>query len=202
MTYTLEEVCASYVAELSTAHVAKWLGEQGWSEFAQSLASYYTLKGFLTEKQEAAGRSMMIKCTTRDAYKAEAKAKAGKNTAPVGMHKHADGTVVKVYTTQAGNLVGKVLVDRFGIDGILYEFEYRGKRALNGLSTETLLPMEEARKFGRLTSQCVNCLKQLKDERSIAAGYGATCADNHGWWYPTMSEAMKIIAAEGLAALV
>lgn len=195
-----QELAEKYVAELTTAQVADWLGQQGWSEFAQSLAAYHIRKGYLTEKQEAAGRSMMIKCTVREFKKAADRKAAGE--VPTGMHKRADGTVVKVYTTQAGNLVGKVLVDRLGIGGVEYEFEYRGKRALNGLSGETLMSIEDARKFGRLTSQCVNCLKQLKDERSIAAGYGATCADNHGWWYPTMAQAMEIIAAEGLAALV
>lgn len=197
--HTYQELAANYVAALTTAQVADWLGQQGWSEFAQSLAAYHIQKGYLTEKQEAAGRSMMVKCTVREFKKAADRKATGE--VPTGMHKRADGTVVKVYTTQAGNLVGKVLVEHVGFDGTTYEFDYRGKAALKGLSAETLMPMDEARKFGRLTSQCVNCLKQLKDERSLAAGYGATCADNHGWWYPNMAQAMEIIAAEGLAAL-
>lgn len=48
------------------------------------------------------------------------------------------------------------------------------------LRPEMRLSAEDAQKFGALYGRCVFCTQQLNDERSIAAGYGEICADNHG----------------------
>jgi hypothetical protein len=174
-----------------------WLGQQIWSEFALSLHSFYHERGFLSAKQQAAAESMRAKVIARQKL-----ATKPDETVPLeipkGVHRNADGEIVKVYATQAGHLATKLLTERVALEGSEWEFVYTGKTKLAGLSPDTLLPMDEARKFGRLTSSCVNCLRPLSDERSLAAGYGPKCARNHGWWYPNLAEATEIIAREGL----
>lgn len=181
-----------------------WLADQTWSSFAQDLVRYYNSRGYLTEKQELAARSMRTKTLATQAARRVAKlaAKAESPEPPIGVHRREDGEIVKVYRTQAKNLAAKILTDTIDAYGTHWSFEYAGKRGLKGLSDETLLPFEDARKFGRLTSSCVNCLRPLSDERSVAAGYGAWCANNHGWPYPTMDEALEMIASEGLKFVI
>jgi hypothetical protein len=48
------------------------------------------------------------------------------------------------------------------------------------LRKEDMLTGEEAAKFGQLYGICVYCWSELTDERSIAVGYGPTCAENRG----------------------
>jgi len=126
---------------------------------------------------------------------------------PAGMHKNAAGQYVKVYTTRNGYTVAKVLVERMSEveseTGPLtkWEFDYRGRGGLKGLDETTKLTWEEAKAFGKTYGICVNCAAHLTDERSIYAGYGPVCADNHGWPYPSMAEAMEGLDG-GVAALV
>lgn len=56
------------------------------------------------------------------------------------------------------------------------EFVYEAG-AVRKLSEDTLLPLEEAQKFGRLYGVCCACGRVLTDENSIAAGIGPICAD-------------------------
>jgi hypothetical protein len=187
--------------KISVEELASWLAGQTWSDFAVSLAKFYSERGFLSMKQELSARSMYTKCYIRNAKKSAAKegpAAPAIAPAPIGMHRRpSDAAVIKVYRTQAGHLAAKELVqtDMLGLE---WEFQYRGKAGLKELTETTLMEMDEARKFGRITSRCINCLAKLSDERSLAAGYGPKCAQNHGWWYPKMAEAMEIIAREGL----
>jgi len=124
---------------------------------------------------------------------------------PAGMHKNSEGEYVKVYTTRNGYTVAKVLVgtvvDGPGEKTMAWTFEYAGKRGLKGLSEATKLSWEEAKAFGKTYGICVNCAAHLTDERSIYAGYGPVCAENHGWPYPSMAEAMEGLDG-GVAALV
>ena len=178
-----------------------WLADQTWSSFAQDLVRYYNSRGFLTEKQELAARSMRTKTLATQAARRASKlaAKAESPEPPIGVHRRDDGEIVKVYRTQAKNLAAKILTDTIDAYGTHWSFEYAGKRGLKGLSNETLLPFEDARKFGRLTSKCISCLRDLSDERSVAAGYGAKCSIYNGWTYPSMSEALEILRTEALA---
>lgn len=41
-------------------------------------------------------------------------------------------------------------------------------------------PAEVAATYGKLTGRCCFCCKKLEDERSLAVGYGSTCAKNYG----------------------
>ena len=41
-----------------------------------------------------------------------------------------------------------------------------------------------ARAYGQRTGRCCFCHLPLRDERSVAAGYGAICASNYGLMYP------------------
>lgn len=52
---------------------------------------------------------------------------------------------------------------------------------------------ESARLFGQKTNRCGHCLADLTNPQSRAAGYGGTCAAKHGYWYPSESEALKIL---------
>lgn len=106
---------------------------------------------------------------------------------PEGMHTPAEGGIFKVYKTRNGHVVASELLrDSTG----KYGFVYLGKRGLKGLSETTRMPADEAKKFGKTYGICVRCAASLTDERSIFAGYGPICADNEGWPYPKMDEAM------------
>lgn len=48
------------------------------------------------------------------------------------------------------------------------------------LRKEDRVSDEDAAKFGQLYGTCTFCWRELTDERSIAAGYGPTCAENRG----------------------
>jgi hypothetical protein len=107
-----------------------------------------------------------------------------------GLYQHDDGRVSKVYVTQNGRLAGKVLHGR--------TFSYQQghlaivKRALAD-GTAHLMSQQEADAFGRLHGFCVNCGRDIDDDRSLAAGYGPVCAKRHGWWYPTYEEAADVL---------
>ena len=107
-----------------------------------------------------------------------------------GLYQHDDGRVSKVYTTQNGRLAAKVLHGR--------TFSYQQghlaivKRALAD-GTAHRMSQAEAAAFGRLHGFCVNCGRDIDDDRSLAAGYGPVCAKRHGWWYPTYEEAADVL---------
>jgi hypothetical protein len=54
-------------------------------------------------------------------------------------------------------------------------------------------PEDAARLFGRKAGVCGHCLSPLSKATSRAAGYGADCATNHGYWYPSEAEALRIL---------
>lgn len=74
------------------------------------------------------------------------------------------------------------------------EWVYMGRTGFAAMSETTLLTWEQAREFGCLTNRCVRCSIELSDDRSIAAGYGETCAGHMGWPYPNAAEAQAILA--------
>lgn len=199
-TDTVQESAERQAEELTLKQLIGWLANQTWSRFAQDLVKRYNDRGDLSLKQEVAARSMYAKIVAKAAMRTAGTATPA--VVPIGIHRNPTGAVIKVYTTQSGQLATKELIDIVDLSeptGLRYEFDYRGKKGLAGLSADTLLPMDEAKKFGRLTKRCINCLYKLTDERSLAAGYGAKCAHNHGWFYPNMKQAMAIIERENLA---
>lgn len=64
------------------------------------------------------------------------------------------------------------------------------------LKASDKITLAEARAFGVAVGSCINCGLTLdgEDGKSLTAGYGATCARNLGWAYPTTAD-MKTIAA-------
>jgi hypothetical protein len=54
-----------------------------------------------------------------------------------------------------------------------------------------------ARLFGQKAKQCGHCHSPLSTPQSRAAGYGETCADNHGYWYPKLEEALRLLKEMG-----
>lgn len=74
------------------------------------------------------------------------------------------------------------------------------KQRLSKPATATLLARiqaagveDSARLFGEKTESCGNCGSPLSDPQSRVAGYGETCAGKHGYWYPTLAEALEIL---------
>ena len=122
-----------------------------------------------------------------------------------GLYLHDDGTVHKVYKTRNDRPAVKVLVPQstgeINADGtprLRGSFQYvsGGVRIVAAAvlaGTAHALTQDEAAAFGRQFSFCVNCGLYLDDDRSLAAGYGPTCAENNRWWYPTYTEAAAIL---------
>lgn len=89
-----------------------------------------------------------------------------------GMHKVGD-TIYKVQRAVhgSGHLYAKVLHQ--DEDGS-WHFEYAAG-AIMRLSADTLMPLEEAKRFGQLYGVCCVCGRTLTDETSIAEGIGPIC---------------------------
>lgn len=84
------------------------------------------------------------------------------------------GRYVKVQTNQAGtNTYAKVW------DTGTEAWEYTSGLVYK-MQDAVKLSAEDAHQFGALYGRCVFCSLQLNDERSITAGYGEICAENHG----------------------
>jgi hypothetical protein len=50
-----------------------------------------------------------------------------------------------------------------------------------------------ARLFGQTVKHCGHCGSALSIPQSRAAGYGEKCAADHGYWYPTLTEALETL---------
>lgn len=146
-------------------------------EFASSLVSQYRSRGRLSDRQWPHVHRLVEK---------------GQN--PVvevepGMYRSPDGQIVRVYVTRNGNVATKTLV----IEGGKGRLDYTGRAPLAALTVEHRLTEIEAAQIGRTHGFCVACLRRLDEDRSIAAGYGPTCAQQNGWHYPSASEAAAIL---------
>lgn len=101
-----------------------------------------------------------------------------------GMYKK-DSVVYKVQRAVhgSGNMYAKALVyfDPNGYeakeaeDGGGWQFVYH-QGAINMLSPEDKMSLEEAQEFGRIYGVCCRCGATLTDENSIEAGIGPICA--------------------------
>jgi hypothetical protein len=63
------------------------------------------------------------------------------------------------------------------------EWAYDGQDAFDQLGPEHKVAQEKVREFGRRFGFCCCCGKILTKKRSIEAGVGPVCADNHGYDY-------------------
>lgn len=101
----------------------------------------------------------------------------------VGLYER-DGVIYKVQPNQQRTRTYvKRLIPESG------DWSYLGMAPLKFLTEDDALTSERAAELGHALEMCVNCAKDLTDERSLLVGYGATCARNNGWPYPTMKEA-------------
>lgn len=101
-----------------------------------------------------------------------------------GMYRKG-GVVYKVQRAVhgSGNMYAKALVyfDENGYeakaagDGGGWKFIYQ-QGAINMLSPEDMMSLEEAQEFGRIYGVCCRCGAMLTDENSIEAGIGPICA--------------------------
>jgi len=142
-------------------------------EFASSLVSQYRSRGRLSEKQWPHVHRL-----------------ASKSSDPEnGMYRHPDGRILRVYISNNGNTVTKTLVIEDGKGRL----DYTGRAPLAGLTAEHRLTEKEAAQIGRTHGFCVACLRRLDEDRSLAAGYGPTCAKANDWHYPSAAEAASIL---------
>ncbi len=183
---------ATVGSSITLAELALWLDQQTWSEFAQSLADQYGNKGTLSEKQEAAARSMHAKVTAKQAAK-KAEVKAIDLTE--GIYVGNDGeTVYKVQSNLAGtSLYAKELVAKD--DGNGYGWIYVGKAPLYDLTEANLMTAETASALGHKLGACVFCARLLTTAESTTVGYGPVCAAKHGLpWGATNIEEVGLFA--------
>jgi len=165
-------------------------------DFAASLVQWFDRTGSLTPKQQAAAEKMVASTVSAKTAAALPVLDNGLyiRTAPDAEGSGTVGTIFKLYTTQNGYQACKRLFV-YGDHGS-FEFLKGGvKRVREGVADGTVkaLTEDEAREFGKLHGFCVNCAKDLDDDRSLAVGYGPVCARHFGWFYPTYEEAAEIL---------
>lgn len=101
-----------------------------------------------------------------------------------------DGTIAIAYTTQNGRIaVRRLVVHEDGKGSLEY---WKGGVSIVR-ATGSLLTQDEASALGKTYGFCICCGKDLSEDTSLAVGYGATCAGNNDWWYPTPKEAREIL---------
>lgn len=162
---------------LTVPELANWLSEQGWSEFAQSLASQFRTSGRLSEAQEASARRMYAKCAQRNAERNArqivADARPGTPITEPGIYE-LNGTVYRVRRSQAGNLYalrytpeGATKADRF-----VY-----ARGVIRDLRADDTLTAERASQLGRHFGICCICGDELDDQDGLGKtlGIGPVC---------------------------
>jgi hypothetical protein len=97
-----------------------------------------------------------------------------------GMYRKSDGVIFKVQraVNGSGNLYAKELVNDYGDH---WTFRY-AKGAINTLTLEDKMTVEQAREFGALYGTCMICGRTLTDEVSIAHGIGPICEGRMVEW--------------------
>ena len=105
-------------------------------------------------------------------------------------YRTSDGTIGIAYTTQNGNLaMRRLVIHEDGSGSLQY---WKGGVAVVRATGEPLT-QEQASELGKVHGFCICCGKDLSEDQSLAVGYGATCAGNNDWWYPTAKEAREIL---------
>lgn len=93
--------------------------------------------------------------------------------------KAEQGTYYKVVKgTNTGNWYAKEWVP--DVPGDPGTWKYAGRAPMHFLTALDRVTVEQARRFGLVTSRCVFCSRKLTDERSIHVGYGEICAEHNG----------------------
>ena len=96
---------------------------------------------------------------------------------PIGIHSYND-VIYKVQASRQdeNRLYAKklTLIKKEGVFSA--SWEYVGRKPFPNLSSETLVDLTAAKKFGLTFGVCVVCGRGLTDEKSIEAGIGPVCA--------------------------
>ena len=171
------------------------------SGFARSLLAGHAKYGSLTTNQRSAAERMIAERATQGPGPGPvqtAQAALPVPTVEVGLYRSDDGTVRRVYRTNRGH--GRISCRKYNGRAFSYEGNVGLRFVADGIAAGTcrLLNAAEASAFGRQIGRCFNCLSigrpgDLSDDRSLAVGYGETCANHNGWWYPTADEAAQIL---------
>ena len=133
--------------------------------FARSVADQAARRP-LSAKQVAAGERLVARHST-----VQAQGGNGTTVTEEGVYVNAAGVIVKVQRSRtSGKLYGKAFRDG--------AWEYAPRLAQD--TTLRPLTADEAAAFGHHTGQCVFCLRELTDERSVVVGYGPVCAAKRG----------------------
>ena len=150
----------------------KLVQERAGDDKAQKLAQEARAQYARSEFSKASASHLIeaLKDTPAD-WKRE---RANRPGAPEGIHKFG-GVIFKVQIAVrgSGKPYAKALVED-GDGGWVFEYT---PGAVRNLTEDTLLPIEEAQKFGHTFGVCCACGRVLTDENSIAAGIGPICAD-------------------------
>jgi len=148
------------------ATVVDWARNQRWSQFAMSVADYFTAKGTLTEKQETAIRAMFVKHNAKVEV-----AKPANEVTEVGFYL-VGHLIYKVKLSERGHLYAM----RRDENGWQYE---RG--AVQVLRATDKVTAEVAMEYGVRTGVCLFCNAELDDKDGYGhrVGVGPVCAKKH-----------------------
>lgn len=154
----------------------EWMKEQDWSEFAQSLASFYEKNGGFTEKQFESARSMRLKLD--EFYDPH-----GRSVENGVYIDEEEDIIFKLSWLKKDDYKSRSLRSR-KIDSPNWRevkngfaFNKRDEFFDDVISGRIrLLSEDELIKIGRSTGICCVCGKTLDNPSSIAAGIGPYCA--------------------------
>lgn len=167
----LKAMVAMAAPDLSAPDHVSWAKVAG--EWALKGAKDVMVEGATVTVRTKAGKESQVLVGTILSTEGEVvHALVGK--APYGVHHGQgdfEGQYIAVRDTRSGQQVGY----RIEADG---DHAYIGKAALEGLSKDTLLTLEEAKAVWTAgeVGHCCACGAQLTDPNSIAAGIGPVCA--------------------------
>jgi len=169
--------------------LALWLKDQTWSDFAQSLATFYSERGYLTEKQVVSATSMRTKVEARETERNTGSNRGSKtgldlSEIPAGYYAIPGGdTRLKVVVNKptSGRWDGFTFVH----DGAEYgsrtkygmqapDGTYKGKIE-DQLRTIAGDPEAAGRAYAAITANCYRCNRKLEDETSVELGIGPVC---------------------------
>lgn len=155
-------------------------------DFAASLVAWVDRGRDLTFKQQAAAERMVARLAPASAPVVAVENGLYLNT--------VTERIYKLYNTQNDRQGCKVL-EVYASHGSFHYLPGGTKRVAEMVAAGEArkLTEAEAQAFGKLHGFCVNCTKDLDDERSLAVGYGPTCAKRFGWFYPDYYQAATML---------
>jgi len=135
----------------------------------------------------------MLKALPKRSPNGSASAQSRGSEPQAGMYRQPDGQIVRVYHgQQSGYMLLKNLVDTgvpypkdengVAAEGTIHQYEYVGRAAYNLDPEATLLPLAEAKEYGRMSGTCCRCARRLDVPESVEAGIGPVCAGKVGEW--------------------